>query len=102
MASLTVLTDDLARPLQLARKALIRADDLIERVRYLSSQPGLVAGEPDREIAVANRLERPEELAEVEIGVPRRRPWWALAMALVLRRVRARTGVSINELRENT
>jgi hypothetical protein len=54
VASLTVLTDNLARSFELTRKALIGADDLVERVRYLSSEAGLVAGESDREITVAN------------------------------------------------
>jgi hypothetical protein len=52
VASLTVLTDDLARSLQLSRQALVRADDLVKRVGYFAGESGLVACEPDGEIAV--------------------------------------------------
>src|SRR6187402_1170404 len=67
MAGLTVLTDDLSCSLQLARKALVGADDLIEGIGDFSGQAGLVAGEPDGEIAVTDRLQSAKELAHVEI-----------------------------------
>ena len=57
MPGLAVLTDDLAGALQLARQALIRADDLVERVGDLAGKAGLVACQPDGEIAVANGLQ---------------------------------------------
>src|SRR5258705_284544 len=68
MTGLAVLTDDLAGALQLARQALVRADDLVERIGDFSSQPRLVAREPDREITLAYRLQRPQELAQIEAG----------------------------------
>src|SRR6202035_746885 len=66
MTGLAVLADDLPGTLQLARQALIGRHDLVECIGYLAREPCLIAGEPRREIAVAHRLQRPQEFALVE------------------------------------
>ena len=68
MARLAVLADDLAGALQLARQALVGADDLVEGVGDLAGEPGLIARQADREIAVAYGLQRAQQLAQVQVG----------------------------------
>ena len=66
MTGLAVLADHLAGTLELARHALVGGDDLVERVGDLAGEAGLVARQPHREIAVAHRLQRAQQLAHVE------------------------------------
>src|ERR1700730_6969674 len=66
MTGLAVLADDLPGTLQLARQALIGRHDLVECIGYFAREPCLIAGEPGREIAVAHRLQRPQQFALVE------------------------------------
>ncbi len=66
MTGLAVLADDLPGTLQLTRQALVGRDDLVEGIGYFADEPRLIAGEPDREIPVAHRLQCPQEFALVE------------------------------------
>jgi hypothetical protein len=68
MASLAVLADDLAGAFQLTRQALIRANDLVERIGDFSSEASLVACKADGKVAVAYGLKSPQKLAQVEGG----------------------------------
>src|SRR5205823_5309221 len=81
MTGLAVLADDLPGTLQLARQALIGRHDLVEGIGYLARKPGLIAGEPNREIPVAYRLQHPQELALVETLRLRAEPAIGLARA---------------------
>ena len=69
MARLAVLADDLAGALELARHALVRGDDLVERVGDLAVEARLVARQAHGEIAVAHGLQRAQQLAHVEVDV---------------------------------
>src|SRR5207302_3138600 len=81
VTGLAVLADDLPGALELARQALIGRHDLVEGIGYLARKPGLIAGEPDREIPVAHRLQHPQELALVQTRRVRAEPATGLARA---------------------
>src|SRR5581483_7002015 len=66
MAGAAFLADDAAGVLELTRQALIRAHDLIERIGHLAGEPRLVAGQSDGEVAVAHRLQRSQDLAQIK------------------------------------
>jgi len=51
------------------RQALIGGHDLVERVGDLAGEPGVIARQPRGEIAVAYRLQRPQQLALIELGI---------------------------------
>src|SRR5256884_746181 len=70
-----------SRSLQLARQALMGSHDLVEGIGYLARKPGLIAGEPNREVSVAHRLQHPQELALVETLRLRAEPAIGLAPA---------------------
>ena len=67
MAGLAFLADHLAGALQLARHALVGRDDLVERVGDLAADAGLVAGQPHGEVAVAHRLQRAQQLLQIDV-----------------------------------
>src|SRR4029077_3829047 len=60
------LADDLSRALELARQALVRGHDLVERVGHLAGEPGLIAREPHGEIPITHRLQRAQQPAHVQ------------------------------------
>src|SRR5581483_8783 len=81
MTRLTVFADDLARSLQLAREALVRDHDFIERISDLTRKSGLVARQAHREVAITHGLQSPKKLADIEL--PRVDMWGATGRAAV-------------------
>jgi len=71
LPGLPFLADALADAVQLLGHAAVGRDDLVERVGDLTAQAGPVARQPDREVAVAHRLQGMEQLAEIERRAPR-------------------------------
>jgi len=67
MARLTVFTYDLASALQLARQTLIGNHNLVEGIGNLAGKTGLIARQADRKIAVAYRLQSPQELPYIQL-----------------------------------
>ena len=68
MARLAVLTYDLAGALELTRETLVRVHDLVERVGDFAGETRLVTQQPNREIPVADRLQGPQQLANVQLA----------------------------------
>jgi hypothetical protein len=61
--------DHLPRTLDFTRHALVRCDDFVEGICDLAADAGLVARQSNREIAVANGLQRTQQFAKVELGI---------------------------------
>src|SRR5690349_12067876 len=69
MPRLAFLTDHLTGAFDLARHALIRGNDLVERIGNFARDAGAVARQAHAEIAVAHSLQCSQQFAQIEIGV---------------------------------
>src|ERR1700722_4662155 len=83
MPRLALLAHRLADTIELKRHLLVGTDDLIEGIGDLACEAGLVAGQAYRKIAIAHRLQRAQQLTQVQSRL--------MIRAVGLRRLRGRT-----------
>ncbi len=69
LACEAAFADGVAHALELRREPLLRRDDVVEGVRDLARDAAAVSREPHGEIAVADRHEREQQLARVDVGI---------------------------------